>query len=108
MNQYTEFFIGGPMDGEDKTETYPKIPEWSMIRAIEYTGDAIVTSDNSSIRELNIEWNYQRDYFVLGGIRVPFWTDYRYMARELVSCRLAELIMEPHVKRVNLRKAATA
>lgn len=97
MNKYREYFIGGPLDGRDKAGEFPRIPEWGMVRAIDFTGEAIVTHDDNVIRELNIEWSYSRDYFVFGGLRVPFWTDSRYMSREMISCRLAELIMEPHI-----------
>lgn len=97
MIRYKEYFIGGPMDGRDKTGEFPRIPEWGAVKATDFTGDAIITHDDQVIRPLNIEWTYVQDHFVFGGIRVPFWTDYRYMSREVVSCRLAELIMAPHI-----------
>lgn len=114
MMIYPEWFIGGPLDGKSKYDVFPAIPEWWTIRATEYTGDAIITYEEHLIRPLDIEWAYSQDHFVFGGIRVPFWTDYRYMSREVVSCRLAELIMAPHVKenrevgseKVNLVKGA--
>lgn len=36
---------------------------------------------------------------MFGGIRVSFWVDYRNLSRELIMCRLAELLLSPHIDR---------
>lgn len=96
MNRFREYFIGGPLDGKDKLTEYPDAPDWSTIRSVDFTGDAIVTHEGNTIRELNIEWNYTQDHFMFGGTRVQFWTDHRMISKEVITFRLAELIMEPH------------
>lgn len=108
MMRFREYFIGGPLDGKDKLTEFPDIPEWGIIRSMEITGDAIVTYEGSEIRALNIEWIYRQERFQFGGQSIPFWVDNRLISREVIAFRLAELIMEPHQARVNLRKAASA
>ncbi len=97
MNRYKEYFIGGPLDGKDKAAEFPKVPEWGIVEAIEFTGEETVTYGNIDPVSLGTRWQYRQDSFTFGGIRVPFWTDHRYMSRELITCRLAELILDPHI-----------
>lgn len=108
MNSFREYFIGGPLDGKEKLASFPNIPEWGIVAAMEVTGDAIVTHEGNGIRSLDIEWHYKREGFQFGGLYIPFWTDHRFMSRELITFRLAELLMAPHRVKVNLRKAASA
>lgn len=97
MNRYREYFIGGPLDGRDKTTEFPNISEWGVVQAIEFTGEETITHDGTDPISLDIRWEYHQDRFTFGGIRVAFWTDRRYTSRELIMCRLAELILAPHV-----------
>lgn len=95
--RYPEWFIGGPMDGEDKTETFPHIPEWSAIQAPQFM-KLIQSGDDVSWSDPMYAWMYRRQTFTLGAVLVPFWTDDRLISREEIASRLGELIMAPHVK----------
>lgn len=95
MRQYREWFVGGPLDGQDKREEFPDIPTWGEIRATESLGD-IETLDSPESRPLNMEWCYRQDRFTFGGLVIPFWTDHRLIANQVIGMRLAEIIMEPH------------
>lgn len=97
MNEYRQYIIGGPLDGKQKGEEFPDIPDWGVIRSIEFTGDELGTYDSTETRPLNIEWNYRQDRFTFGGITVYFWTDHRLVSREIIAMHLAELIMAPHL-----------
>lgn len=97
MKQYAEYFIGGPMDGREKTKEFPSTPEWGVVRAIDFLGDPPQYED-LAVQPMDIEWDYRQGKFVFGGIVIKFWTDARLISREVIACRLAELIMEPHEK----------
>lgn len=108
MKQYAEYFIGGPMDGREKTKEFPSTPEWGVVRAIDFLGDPPQYED-LAVQPMDIEWDYRQGKFVFGGIVIKFWTDARLISREVIACRLAELIMAPHIEetratKVNLTK----
>lgn len=98
MKQYAEYFIGGPMDGREKTKEFPSTPEWGVVRSIQFTGDVLTIFNSTEEYPMDIEWDYRQGKFVFGGIVIKFWTDARLISREVIACRLAELIMEPHEK----------
>lgn len=95
MHTYPQWFIGGPLDGKNKTDEFPTVPDWSYVKAMEYTDgpDLPAWAPNNSI-----EWIYRMDKLTLGTVTVPFWTDRRLLPHALIATRLGELIMAPHAK----------
>lgn len=100
MNQYREFFIGGPFDGMDKTEEFSTISFGIRFDEL-WTHEDYERNpgmDPELVGTVKTEWLYTPQRFTFGGIVIQFWADMRLMPREMVSLRLAELIMEPHIK----------
>lgn len=96
MNKYPEWFVGGPLDGKDKTVEYSTIPNWSVVRAVDFRSysfgiDVLFSTEQT-------EWLYRMDKFTFGALVIPFWTDWRFMSREIIATRLGELVMAPHKK----------
>lgn len=100
MKMYPEWFIGGPLDGKDKTVEFPGayfgIRCDEIWTAEEYAKDP--NMDPDLVGEVKTEWLYTPQRFVFGGLVIQFWADFRLMSRELISLRLAELVMAPHEK----------
>lgn len=100
MDRYPEWFIGGPLDGQDKHDLYPDEPDYSHIRYREtYTVEDCADDPELSpdlIGDVKQEWRYTMERLTLGAVVVPFWVDRRLTSRELISTRLGELIMAPH------------
>lgn len=82
MKRYPEWFLGGPLDGQDKAETHPHKNDWSTIEV-----------DDGTI------WTYSRYVFRFGDVEVPIWRDQRLTSREIALCRLGEILLAPHEKR---------
>lgn len=97
MKKHAEYFIGGPMDGEEKTKKYPRVPDWGIVEAVQFGLDEYKVPGSPEITNtIETRWHYRREHFTFGGIPVYFWTDTRYMSREMVNGRLAEVLMAPH------------
>lgn len=94
MAKYPEWFIGGPLDGDDKTKTFPNIPDWSVVNGPMLT--TLKVGETISWTDPQYMWAYRREMFHLGTVCVYFWTDNRLISREEVASRLGELIMKPH------------
>ena len=110
MKTYPEYFIGGPLDGQDKTERFPDIPEWEAVRCTERTGMEIHTTDSyAPIAAVDYTWHYYCHRITLGGIVLKYWYDSRMLSRQVVALRFWELILKPHEIKVSLtREGKTA
>lgn len=98
MNLYREYFIGGPLHGQDRRERFPEHPEWHPIRVDDTENGMEVYADGGllPIHILYGMWNYYPQTHWLGGQKVVLWTDAAKISREVIALAFWEIILEPH------------
>lgn len=106
MKQYPEFFIGGPLDGQDKRDRFPSLPEWMPIEcdASEETAEIHTVDTKTPIAVPMWKWVYHAHVVRLGGVVLRYWADDRLMSKEVIKLRFWELILSPHEIKVPLTK----
>jgi hypothetical protein len=106
MKRYPQFFIGGPLDGQDKQDRFPMHPEWMPIvcDASEETHEIHVAESVTPIAIVGWKWSYHAHTVRLGGMILLYWADDRLMSREVIKLRFWELILKPHEIKVPLTK----
>jgi len=106
MKRYPEYFIGGPLDGQDKAERFPSHPEWMPIvcDASEESYEIHVAESRTPIAVIGWKWSYYPRTVRLGGMVLTYWADERLMSHEVVALRFWELILKPHEIKVPLTK----
>lgn len=106
MKTYPQFFIGGPLDGQNKEDRFPSHPEWMPIvcDASEETAEIHVAESYAPISVVEWRWNYHAHTVRLGGVTLVYWADDRLMSREVIKLRFWELILKPHEIAVSLDK----
>lgn len=90
MTKYPEWFIGGPLHGEDKLVRFPDA--YGMVLWIEYAHSW--THDHEFIIS-KLKWQYQRRTFCMGSVVIRIWVD-EYLSELEATTLLGELIMKPH------------
>lgn len=103
MKTYPEYFIGGPLDGQDKLTLCPDVPEWEAVRWMEEPGIETV----APIANDGYAWHYYCHKIRLGGVVLKYWYDGRILSRQIVALRFWELILKPHEIKVQLKKEAS-
>ncbi len=109
MKRYPEYFIGGPLDGQDKNERFPSLPEWEAvkIKGVDTGLEIHAIESGTPIEVDEWEWHYYCHRIRLGGTVVKYWYDSRLLSREVVALRFWELILSPHAIKVDLTKEGT-